>query len=77
MSIQTSMSVGDLAEAAIDMFLEYRDVHGKDEDAARLAAIREIEEGVEAEQYLRSIGELPPLENEAKAPQASELGPVA
>ena len=35
----------DVAEQAIGLFLEYRDVHGHDEDSARAAAVREVAEG--------------------------------
>jgi hypothetical protein len=58
MTIQTKMTVYDLADAAIGMFLEYRDVHGRTEDQARLEAASEIQQGVDAEQELRAAGEI-------------------
>jgi hypothetical protein len=39
---------GRIADAAIGMFLEYRDAHGRDEDAARVEAVQEVIEGEEA-----------------------------
>jgi hypothetical protein len=37
------------ADEAIGMFLEYRDQHGYDEEHARVAAVNEVREGVQAE----------------------------
>jgi hypothetical protein len=62
MTIKTSMTVYQLADEAIGMFLEYRDVHGYSEQAARRAAVSEINDGIAAEQELRQMGELPPLD---------------
>jgi hypothetical protein len=61
MAIQTSMTAYQLADAAIDMFLEYRDRHGYSERDARHAAASEVDQGVDAEIELRQAGELPPL----------------
>ncbi len=60
--IETSMTVYQLADEAIGMFLEYRDVHGYSEQDARSAAVAEINDGIAAEQELRQMGELPPLD---------------
>ncbi len=60
--IKTSMTVYQLADAAIGMFLEYSDVHGYNEEAARSAAVAEINDGIAAEQELRQMGEIPPLD---------------
>jgi hypothetical protein len=35
----------ELADSAIGMFLEYRDVHGYSEEAARSLAVSEVMEG--------------------------------
>jgi hypothetical protein len=56
--IDTSMTTYDLADAAIGMFLEYRDVHGYPEEEARMRAASEIEQGVDAEIELRAAGEI-------------------
>ena len=56
---KTSMSPYQLADEAIGMFLEYRDVHGYSEADARVAAADEIRQGVEAEIELRAEGEIP------------------
>jgi hypothetical protein len=62
MAIETKMTAYQLADAAIEMFLEYRDVHGYPEDRARRMAAREIQQGIDAEIDLRAAGELPPLD---------------
>ena len=56
--IQTTMTTYALADAAIGMFLEYRDVHGYSEQDARAAAADEIRQGVDAEADLRAAGEI-------------------
>ncbi len=38
-----------IADQAIGLFLEYRDVHGHSEDSARLEAVREVSDGIAAE----------------------------
>ena len=38
----------ECAEAAIDLFLEYRDAHGYPEDLARAHALNEVSEGLSA-----------------------------
>jgi hypothetical protein len=35
----------EIAEDAIGLFLEFRDQHGRDEDAARIEAVGEVREG--------------------------------
>lgn len=62
MTIKTSMTVRQLADEAIGLFLEYRDVHGYPEIAARDLAVVEVMQGVDAEQELRDAGELAPLD---------------
>jgi hypothetical protein len=62
MPIQTSMTVYQLADEAIGLFLEYRDVHGYSEETARSAAVAEVNDGIAAEQELRQMGEIPPLD---------------
>lgn len=43
----------------IGMFQEYRDQHGRDEEAAALAAVDEMLGGVEAERDLVRWGDMP------------------
>ncbi len=47
--IETSMSAYQLADEAIGIFLEYRDVHGWGETEARQKAASEVQQGVNAE----------------------------
>jgi predicted transcriptional regulator YheO len=58
MTIETDMSVTRFANDAIGMFLEYRDVHGQDEEQARASAVEEMRQGIEAEKELRTYGEI-------------------
>jgi hypothetical protein len=58
MSIQTTMSAYQLADEAIGLFLEYRDVHGCSEESARAAAALEVAQGIDAEVELRAVGEI-------------------
>ena len=58
MTIQTTLSPYRLADEAIGLFLEYRDVHGYDEESARLAAATDTAQGVDAEVELRAAGEI-------------------
>jgi hypothetical protein len=58
MTIPTDMSAYRLADEAIGLFLEYRDVHGYDEREARLAAATETAAGIAAEVELRALGEI-------------------
>lgn len=58
--IATDMTAEKLADEAIGLFLEYRDVHGYDEDQARLMAASEVQQGVDAEVELRAAGEIAP-----------------
>lgn len=60
MVIATDMTAWALADAAIGLFLEYRDAHGRDEEAARSEAASEVQQGVDAEIELRGAGELGP-----------------
>lgn len=46
------MHAAQIADAAIGIFLEYRDSHGYDEDHARAAAIAEIVQGEKAKAEL-------------------------
>lgn len=45
------MSPGQIAEQAIGLFIEYRDVHGYDEARARVAAVAEVDEGIQWASY--------------------------
>jgi hypothetical protein len=56
--LNTTMSAYQLADEAIGLFLEYRDVHGYSEEQARLAAVAEVNDGIAAEQELRQLGEI-------------------
>lgn len=56
--IETTMTAGQLADEAIGLFLEYRDVHGYSEANARTAAAFEVQQGVDAEVELRAAGEI-------------------
>jgi hypothetical protein len=56
--IQTTMSAYRLADDAIGLFLEYRDVHGYSEQEARAAAATDTQQGVDAEVELRAAGEI-------------------
>ena len=58
MAIETDMTAWRLADDAIGLFLEYRDVHGKTEGEARLLAAIEVAQGIEAEVELRANGEI-------------------
>lgn len=58
MTIQTTQTAWQLADDAIALFLEYRDVHGKTEGEARLLAAIDTAQGIEAEAELRANGEI-------------------
>jgi hypothetical protein len=58
MAIQTKMTAAELADAAIGLFLEYRDQHGYSEGEARAATAAEVQQGVDAEIELRAAGEI-------------------
>jgi hypothetical protein len=50
-----------LLGGTIEMFVEYRDVHGKPEqDGADIAAVSEMLEGLDAERELAEAGECKP-----------------
>ena len=38
-----------IADQAIGLFLEYRDMHGHDEESARLEAVHEVNDGLAAD----------------------------
>jgi len=57
-AIETDMTAYRLADDAIGMFLEYRDVHGRTEGEARLLAAIEVSQGIAAEAELRAAGEI-------------------
>lgn len=59
--IETDMTAYKLADEAIGLFLEYRDVHGYSEQEARAAATTETQQGVDAEVELRAAGEITPF----------------
>lgn len=50
----TDMTAYKLADEAIGLFLEYRDIHGYGEQEARAAAATETQQGVDAEVELRA-----------------------
>ncbi len=54
----TEIQLRRLLEETIDMFVEYRDVHGKQEHHAKPAAVNEELQGLDAERYLVAHGEL-------------------
>jgi hypothetical protein len=58
MTIQTTQTAYQLADQAIGLFLEYRDVHGYSEQEARAAAATETQQGIDAEVELRANGEI-------------------
>lgn len=49
------MDTTQLVTEALDLFFEYRDRHGYDEDAAQWAAIHEVEEGLREHAGLEEI----------------------
>lgn len=55
--IYTHRDVTQAAEDAIGLFLEYRDVHGYEEERAKAAALLEVFEGTSPETY-RDIEEM-------------------
>lgn len=56
--IETDMSAYRFADEAINLFLEYRDVHGYNEKDAQAAAARDTQDGIDAEIELRALGEI-------------------
>ena len=48
----TRRQLSDLLDSQVKMFIEYRDVHGKDEEDARFAATAEMLEGLDADKEL-------------------------
>lgn len=54
----TTMTPEQLADDAIGLFLEFRDVHGQNEEQARASAVLEVRQGVQAEAELRAAGEI-------------------
>lgn len=57
-----ALTATQIAEDAIGLFIEYRDVHGRDETGARAAAVNEV---AEAEQARVDLGEATLTEHEA------------
>jgi hypothetical protein len=55
----TQEQLNDALDATIKMFLEYRDVHGKSEEAARFAAQAEIIQGLDADQDMHKSEQQP------------------
>ena len=55
----TGEQLNRLLFGVVDMFFEYRNIHGRTEDAAKFAAVREIFEGLDAERELAAAGEYP------------------
>ena len=53
----TRMQLAEALEGVIDMLIEYRDKHGYMEDTAKLKAMQEIIEGIDAEYELFLQGE--------------------
>jgi hypothetical protein len=51
----------NLLDTTLEMFLEYRDQHGKDEDAAKVRAVREMFEGLDAEREMWDNGDVKKL----------------
>lgn len=60
----TSNELCELLASTVDMFIEYRDVHGYGEDRAKPAAAQEIRDGVKATRELASFGECKPYEGD-------------
>lgn len=56
--IFTHEQLSELMYATISMFQEYRDVHGKSEDAAVFHAASEMFDGLDAERELFANGEV-------------------
>jgi hypothetical protein len=48
----TAEQLTRLLENTVDMFVEYRDVHGREEPAAKECAVLEMFQGVDADQEL-------------------------
>lgn len=53
----TSAQLVKVMEGVLDTFIEYRDVHGKDEYSAKVSAAVEMLQGLEAERELWAQGE--------------------
>ena len=49
------MKPEQIADEAIELFLEYRDVHGYSEQDARVAVVRDVVEAMEALRELEKI----------------------
>ena len=54
----THQQLDRLLNAAIELFIEYRDQHGHDEVEARPLAVSEVLEGLDAESELVDYGDL-------------------
>jgi len=51
---ESHLSPEKIADGAIEMFLEYRDKHGKTEEEARACAIQEVMEGIAAIEEMKA-----------------------
>src|SRR5271166_1589347 len=54
---ESHLSPEKIADGAIEMFLEYRDKHGKTEEEARACAIQEVMEGIAAIEEMKASDE--------------------
>lgn len=54
----TRNQLNTLLFATIDMLIEFRDVHGHEEDGARFEAVDEMFQGLDAEREMVASGEL-------------------
>lgn len=52
----TQEQLSDLLFGTVEMFIEYRDTHGHEEESAKFAAVKEMFEGLEAEKELVQEG---------------------
>ena len=57
----TPHQLAELLNGTVEMFLEYRDQHGKDEQQAQSAAVREMFEGLDAEIEMFDNGDITEL----------------
>ena len=51
---EAHLSPEKIADGAIEMFLEYRDKHGKTEEEARACAVQEVIEGINAIEEIKA-----------------------
>jgi hypothetical protein len=62
----TRTQLGNLLDANIRMFIEYRDVHEKNEVDALFAAVAEMLEGLDADKDMHKLGEPLMLQEEVQ-----------